>query len=461
MSLPTNRLLLVSLYSAIGIATLLPLGCGGGRDGSVATPPPATPTPVPGATPTPTPVPSRGLAQLTVDWSQPGTVPVAANSLTIVVKQGITPIFEQTITRPVSGNLSTLSIPNLPAGELSVLANAYPTNNGVGVPQASAGFGMTIASGATTNKTLLLFSSVSRVLVTTLQPTVTNTGSSEVFAAALNAEGSVVLTAPSRWSWSTDSPLIFSVTPSGSQAQVQQGDLDGTGNIIARETETGLQGQVVLSAPSPRMARVRAELTWGDRSRATGGLNSARSARILVEDPRALGTLAFVANRDTRLSGYTETYTSTESVRVGAKSVTITFYTDQDGKGAIVGVARGSATLLADGSGLASYTTEGTIKSLTLSLGTGNLYVTRSTSLFAVARNSSNAILALSPGSVAYRVSSGPTGAVFFGQDGSGNDAVTGVAAGTVQLVASVDGIESAPASLTLTPLGGAILDIE
>jgi hypothetical protein len=464
MPLSTNRLLLLSLYGAVVTVALLPLGCGGGRDSQVATPTPGTPTPI-GATPTPTPNPAvgRGTAQLTIDWTQPpsGSVPIAANSLTVVVKQGITPIFEQTITRPTASSTSTLSIPNLPAGTLGVLVNAYPTTTGAGVPQASTGFGVTITEGTTTSKTLLLSSSVARVLVTTLQPTLTTTSTSDVFATALNADGNVVLTAPNRWTWSTSAPQIFSLTPNGNLVTVRQADLDGSGNIVARETETGLVGEVALSAPDARQARVTAELSWGARSRSTGGLNSALSARITVEDTRPQGTLSFVANRDSRLTAYTQSYTSPETVRVGPKTITITFFTNADGQGAVVGVAKGTATLLADGTGLGSYTTEGAIKTLTLTLTKSNIFVSRSTSLFAVARNSNNAILALSPGSLAYRVSSGPANAILLGSDGSGNDAVTGLAAGNVQLMASVDGIESAPASLTITPLGGAILDIE
>jgi hypothetical protein len=127
----------------------------------------------------------------------------------------------------------------------------------------------------------------------------------------------------------------------------------------------------------------------------------------------------------------------------------------------VVGVARGTATLLANGGGLGSFVTDGTIKNLTLTLGSSNIFVSKSTTAFAVPRNSNNAIIALSPGSIAYSVVLGSPSSILIGNDGNGNDAITGLAGGTIKLVARVDGIESAPANLTITPLGNAILDIQ
>jgi hypothetical protein len=191
--------------------------------------------------------------------------------------------------------------------------NAYPSNNGTGVPQASANFTVAVSAGSAVSKTVLLSSSVSRVLVTTLDAALTNTSSTDVFATALNGEGNVVLTAPNRWIWSTSAPQIFTLTSSGSQTNVRQGDLDGTGSIIARENETGLQGELALSALEPRKATVSAEISWGSRSRGTGGLNSALSARITVDDPRPQGSLSFLVNREASLGAYTQTRWSQDS----------------------------------------------------------------------------------------------------------------------------------------------------
>jgi hypothetical protein len=464
MHVSKKQLLMLSLYGAVATATLLPLGCGGGTDSQVPTPTPigATPTPF-GATPTPAPAAGRGNGQFTIDWTQPpsGSVPIAANSLLIVVKQGIEPIFQQVITRPTGSNTSTLNIPNLPEGTLGVLVNAYPTDNATGVPQASSGFTIAIADRVTTSKTLLLTSAVARVIVTTLQPTLTNTSTSNLFATALNADGNLVLTAPTRWTWRTDNPQIIALTATGNQATVQQGPLDGVGTVTVRETETGLEGKLTLSAPETRQSSVTADIAWGARSRATGGLNSALSARILVEDSRPFGTLSFVANRDSRLAAYSQSYTATDSVRTGAKTITVTFYTNPDAQGAIVGVARGSATLLNGTTNIGNFTTEGTIKSLSLTLGSSNIFVNRSAAIVATARDSNNAILALSPGSFTYSVTTGSSNTVLFGQDINKNDILTGAIPGTIQLTASVDGLVSAPATLTITPLGGVILDID
>ncbi len=464
MRLSKKRFLILSLYGAVVSTTLLSLGCGGGNDplGGSASP---TATPV-GTTPTPSPAPivGRGSARFTVDWTQPpsGSVPVASQSVRVIIKQGIEPIFQQVVSRPSGSNTSTLDIPNLPAEGLSVVISAYPSNNGSGVPQATAGFRLVIAERATTEKTILLASSVTSVIVTTAQPSLTNTSTSELLATALNVDGNVVLTAPSRWTWSTDSPQILALTPNGSAATVQQGVLDGTGTVTARETETGIQGQIALSAPEPRQGRVTASLSWGARSRAASGLTSALSARITVEDPRPRGTLSFLVNRDTvSLAAYTRSYTSTEFTRVGPKTVTITFYAQPDGQGAVVGVAQGTATLLPDGSGLGSYTTNGTIKTVTLALGSSNIFVRRTTTLIASPRDSNNFIVAVTPGSFLYQVASGTASSLQFGQNVSGNDIVTGLSAGNVQLTVSVDGLTSAPTPLTITPLGGVILDIQ
>ena len=85
----------------------------------------------------------------------------------------------------------------------------------------------------------------------------------------------------------------------------------------------------------------------------------------------------------------------------------------------------------------------------------------RTTTLIASPRDSNNFIVAVTPGSFLYQVASGTARSLQFGQNVSGNDIVTGLSAGNVQLTVSVDGLTSAPTPLTITPLGGVILDIQ
>lgn len=125
--------------------------------------------------------------------------------------------------------------------------------------------------------------------------------------------------------------------------------------------------------PTPVPARARVMIEWGDRSRVEG-LSSALSAQIKFKDAReGGGDLVFTAERPrANVSPSIEyrgapavEYTSTENALTGRPfELTVTFYSEPNQGGSIVGIAQANATVRPDGLVDSTISTFGTIRSV-------------------------------------------------------------------------------------------------
>jgi hypothetical protein len=213
---------------------------------------------------------------------------------------------------------------------------------------------------------------------------------------------------------------------------------------------------------------VQAQINWGPRTRqvttplTTGpvpGPSSALSAVITLAGANAAGgDLTFTVDRPEGFLGGVQTYPSPTQAKTGAYLLTVTFYPERNGQGRPVGVAQANATIQTNGQ--LSYTigTTGTIRSVVLSGLSINGQVTTVLPLGQTA-------------DLVYSAFDGPNGtgnllaqSVTGTATGSGvgassdtnkavieqGDRVRAVAPGLVPITVTVDGVTSAPLTLSM-----------
>lgn len=191
------------------------------------------------------------------------------------------------------------------------------------------------------------------------------------------------------------------------------------------------------------------QIIWPARSRAalTNPLTSSLSAQVtLVAAGNDGSDVVTVANRDlSKLDGYTGTYKVAKSVRSGSKTVSVRFYSLANATGAVVGTASGTA----EGDktvDLGSVALSGTVSTVrvddvSVEVGSGE------TQLLFSAKDASGNLIAVTPGSASWSLTAG-NDRVSLSEDG----VVTPGAVGTAKVRASVDGIASGEATVTVTP---------
>ena len=219
-----------------------------------------------------------GSLSLDVVWpARDGTrlIPVASESIRVVVTAGETTVANRVVARPASGDRTNLILNEIPSGTVNVTATAHPQGNGSGTAQARGTIAVDVQPVQVSRVTLTMDSTIDRVLIAPDQPEVAPGGTIELVATALDAAGSLVLTAPSKWTWEKEGAAV-TVTPGGDRASVR-GDAVGTAVVRAKETESAKEGAVTVTVregatnPGASWPKVR-----GD-SRNTGHLAGANA----------------------------------------------------------------------------------------------------------------------------------------------------------------------------------------
>jgi hypothetical protein len=204
-------------------------------------------------------------------------------------------------------------------------------------------------------------------------------------------------------------------------------------------------GGSTTPAPVGPAANVNASINWAARSRALDAPSSALSATIILKNANpAGGDFTYTINRDPNPAAYTRSYTSPRQALTGTRELQVRFYSQPDGSGSVVGSIDATITLGADGNGIGSFTTSNTIASVVVDpnqvVGLG-----QTKDLTFSARDSSNALVAVTPGSATFTVTSGGG----FLNINSTQQAV-GVAIGTAMVKVKVDGKTSDPQSVAV-----------
>lgn len=162
---------------------------------------------------------SEGRASFTIKWPDRSrssrVIPLTAQSIKVSILQDGNVYTSQTAARPTTGNTTTVNFTNLPLGDLTASASAYPNADGTGTAQAAGSVPLTIQAGQTSSVTLDMNSTIVSVSLSlnTLNLTLNNgtIQSASVTATARDADGNVVLISPQELGWTSDAPGVATV----------------------------------------------------------------------------------------------------------------------------------------------------------------------------------------------------------------------------------------------------------
>jgi len=154
---------------------------------------------------------------------------------------------------------------------------------------------------------------------------------------------------------------------------------------------------------------LKVELSWAARSRVIAGPASARSAVISLQqgNPSTGGSIQFpVINRQDDPATYRQSYLSPTAVRPGPNLITVVFYADKDGAGAVVGVASKAVNIASDGTGTGDILTVAKVQSVSV-IAPSFRTVGQSGELTVSALDGNGSAVAVSPGSATFALQSG------------------------------------------------------
>lgn len=184
---------------------------------------------------------SGGSLQVGVIWPEPSRlIPIASNSIKIEVYDGANLVATDLIPKPLT--LATFS--NVPTGNLTVVATAYPNVDGTGVAQATGTAGALITVGNVTTVSLTMGSTITHIDMTPTSLNLTGGQTSSVVATPKDASNNVVLVSPLNLTYLSSNPLVATVgLLDGSVLAL----LEGTTTITATELESGVSGTATVN----------------------------------------------------------------------------------------------------------------------------------------------------------------------------------------------------------------------
>ncbi|MBI3946471.1 MAG: VCBS repeat-containing protein [Armatimonadetes bacterium] len=193
--------------------------------------------------------PATGALGLTITW--PGRdrlIPLAANSIQVVLQYNGQPVANRVIPRPAGGgSTTTATIDNLRVGALTLTATAHPNADGTGTAQARGSVPVTIQDGQTTPVGLTLGSTIDHLEIAPSAPSVGVSRTVVLTATARDAAGNAVLTWPGKITWESQNTGVATVDAGGKVTGVAV----GTASISATEGESGKSATVDVAVVLP------------------------------------------------------------------------------------------------------------------------------------------------------------------------------------------------------------------
>lgn len=200
------------------------------------------------------------------------------------------------------------------------------------------------------------------------------------------------------------------------------------------------------SQPTETTTPVRMALNWPLRSRAVNAPASSLSAVFTLTGARSGGSdFVWVVNRGAQAAAYEQNVVTSDRARPGQWNFTARFFAERDGQGALVAQATMPVILAADGTGIPDLTPTGTVAQVEVTPDQ-SLAVGETRDLQFIARDSSGAVLALTPGAAFFTITNG-AGLLQITPQGQG----AGTLPGQAQVVATVDGVVSVPQNIRVT----------
>lgn len=197
--------------------------------------------------------------------------------------------------------------------------------------------------------------------------------------------------------------------------------------------------------PPPTFTRAVVNIDWPARSRNVGAPSSALSLVVNIKKSRQDGTdYVWTINRDVTAAATTKRYLSpTPEVKIGSWDVTLNFYAQADGGGAVVATGGAHVAIAEDGTGIDAITLTGVIATVEVPNNQAVALNAKADLIFTTKDGASPPnIVAVTPGSATWAVTSGSANLQFV------NGQANAIANGTATVTATVDGKTSPPATV-------------
>jgi len=270
---------IVSICTLLALTALLLVGCGTGNNA-------LRPASATGNT---------GRAVLTIKWpALDRLIPVASSSIKITITKVGGFSTSQTVARPTNvPPTSTVTFNDLPTGDLSVTASAYPLANAAGIAQATGTAPETISAGQTTYLTLIMNSTITQVLVTPVTPTVVTGGVVTLTATPENIDNNIVLVALGNITWSSSDLTVATVDRDTGVVTALKA---GSTTITAKEFDSQKTGSTIVTINTvgvtinPKTATLFATGTQQLTAIVNGALNT--NVTWAVQEGSAGGTVS-------------------------------------------------------------------------------------------------------------------------------------------------------------------------
>jgi uncharacterized protein YjdB len=258
---------MIRSYRILAVCVLggLLAGCGGGGGGVAGN--------------------ATGRATFNIVWpNRSRLIPLAANSIKVdIVRNGST-VGSQTVARPAGGGAASVVFPLLPTGQLTATATAYPNADGTGVAQATATIPLTIQANQNTNFTITMASTISQIVVNPSPASVAVGQTAQLTMTAKDAAGNVVLTTPSKITWSSANNNRVTVDSTGLATGVlPTGVNPGPVTVTVTDTESGKSGTTTVAVTSSTTVSVNppsATISVGDPFTFTANVANAPDATV-------------------------------------------------------------------------------------------------------------------------------------------------------------------------------------
>ncbi len=188
-------------------------------------------------------IPEAGSMRINIKWpaqvAATRLIPTASNSIVVNIDQGGQTVFSTVIARPSN----TVVLPNLPLGNSTITATAYPNANGTGTAQAAASQAVEIVAGPNNNFSVTMQSTIDHFDMTA--PSSMNAlATTTVIATPKNASGDTVLVTPGNIVFTSSAPLVAAINPSTGFLTAL---LLGNATITATDLESGKNSSTSLS----------------------------------------------------------------------------------------------------------------------------------------------------------------------------------------------------------------------
>lgn len=188
-----------------------------------------------------------GTLLFTVQWPSAAQSSSGAQSVRVVLSANGTTLAQQVVSRPTAAaTTSSITFSNQPAEQITANATSYSLSGGSGSALASAAVVVNLTPNATVSTPLSFSPTIASVSISPT-PIGLITGSTTTLAAsALDANGNVILTTGSDWSWSSSNTGVATIGASGVTTTLTAVSA-GTSSITLQETTTGKTISVVAA----------------------------------------------------------------------------------------------------------------------------------------------------------------------------------------------------------------------